>query len=747
MIETMLEAALRSLILALAVWSGLRVFRVRNVVAQKAAWGLVLATALLMPFLAPQLARLLPAETSLRLPLGTAIPPAQVVPAHLARVQFERAEPDPVQPATPVRESTVLDRGMLKKRAAAASPQLTELAAPAEIAPSLNITSAVIAKDDGVTPVAARSATPAQASVSVSVVLLAAALYLVIAGALLFRLLCGLVRALHLLFTAESIPSDVSTSGVPLRVSGAISSPVTIGSAVVLPADYIEWDADKLRIVVAHERSHIRQGDFYLQFLAGLYAALVWFSPLGWWLKRELSDLAETISDRAGLEQAASTTAYAQILLEFAAAPRTAVLGVAMARTGSLSRRIERLLNDNAFRQAFGGGRRRALIAVLLVPIALFVTTALVRVQAAQDAQPAPAAQPGPAAQPVIAAQPAPQAKPSPAHPADAAPATLDADSSDDEMPKVIVIPRIPRVVVPPIPPISVVVPRIPPIPAITIPKIVIPPMPPADRLALNARMLAQLQNMAIASGLSSSTAVTNARLLALLQDSDSRTARRGFSYRNMIDGDSYAIIRGDHADTMTFSGDMHTVDIDKARKLAHGDFLWFEHDDKQYFIDDPATLAQIEAMYKPIEELGKKQEDLGRQQEELGKQQEALGEQQEQVSLPAPDVQKEMAEIDGAMAKLKAKMGQNVTQDELGDLQSKLGDLQGKLGDLQGRIGEKQGELGAQQGRLGEQQGRLGAEQGRLGAEQGRLSMEADRKVHSIIDESLRNGKAHAIN
>ena len=50
------------------------------------------------------------------------------------------------------------------------------------------------------------------------------------------------------------------------------------------------------------KRSHVRQRDFYLQLLAGLYAALFWFSPLGWWLKRKLSDLGEAISDRAGLE-------------------------------------------------------------------------------------------------------------------------------------------------------------------------------------------------------------------------------------------------------------------------------------------------------------------------------------------------------------------------------------------------------------------------------------------------------------
>ena len=74
-----------------------------------------------------------------------------------------------------------------------------------------------------------------------------------------------------------------------------------------------------------------------------------------------------------------------------------------MARPGSLSRRIERLLNDNSFRQCFAGGRR-ALLAVALVPLALFASTALVRVQAAADAQSPSAAQ---AAAPTVVAVPA----------------------------------------------------------------------------------------------------------------------------------------------------------------------------------------------------------------------------------------------------------------------------------------------------------------------------------------------------
>ena len=210
-------------------------------------------------------------------------------------------------------------------------------------------------------------------------------LYVAVAAVLVLRLACGLVAALRLLKTAKPIALDaqiLQSASLRLLCSARVASPVTICSSIVLPGDWASWDSEKLRIVLAHERSHIRQGDFYIQLLAGVYAAAVWFSPLGWWLKRTLSDLAEAISDRAGLEEAADRTSYAQILLEFAAAPRPTLIGVAMARSGSISRRIERFLNDVSFRQAFAG-TPRALVALAVVPVALFAATALVRVEAA----------------------------------------------------------------------------------------------------------------------------------------------------------------------------------------------------------------------------------------------------------------------------------------------------------------------------------------------------------------------------
>jgi beta-lactamase regulating signal transducer with metallopeptidase domain len=709
MIPTLIEAALRSLLLACAVWAGLRVFRVRNVVAQKAAWGLVLCSALLMPLIAPMAARVLPVGATWTLPTEPAPTATTVKPPVAARSQDET-----VHAAPPMTRP----RHIAKPPAGHPIDSFESAAAPVETKQSQVVSSVYTGE-----PVSTMGAPVVEKHAARSLASAGWIVYLAVACILFLRLLHGLVSALDLLFTAESMSASerAALGGLRVRSSRAIASPVTIGSTIILPATYADWDADKLRIVVAHERSHIRQGDFYLQLLAAFYASLVWFSPLGWWLKRELSDLAETISDRAGLEEAASTTSYAQILLEFAAAPRPTVLGVAMARPGSLSRRVERLLNDHAFRQAFAGGRRRAIVAVLLVPVALFAATAFIRVQAAQDAQTAPAATPAIATQPASSAQVAETAEGAAnPEPADAEEPAIEVGENAALAPKSI-DPVLPLKPTGPLAPIA-------------------PATPSRAVLAISAPMAPE-------SSLSL-TAPGSIQLYASAQEErDSRGARHNRSYIYSVNGSSYALISGDHTESMNFSGDIHTTEIDKVRKMAHGDFLWFARDDKQYYVDDPATIAQIEAMYKPMEELGKQQEALGRQQEELGKQQEGLGRQQEQASIPTPDMRKEMEELTQTMAKLQAKIGQNVTQQELSELQDKLGDLQGMLGELQGQIGSKQGEFGAQQGKLGEEQGRLGAQQGKLGEEQGRIGREADRKVRSIIDQSLENGKAHPVN
>ena len=360
MTSLVIEAALRSLLLALAVWTALRLLRVRNVFAEKVAWTLVLAAAVVMPLMLT----LVPHWPGLPMP-------RLVLPANLAHEPASGAGSSSPFIATKTAAvysgSSAIAFDSAQHRAAS----LSRAAGPF-FAKNLTLSSSEAARR------------LSSSTVPFSIAQGAAGLYLLVAAALCLRLLFGLATTLRLWHAAAPISAPLPhfAEGLRLRASAHLATPVTVGSGVLLPAEYLDWKEEKLRIVLAHEQSHVRQGDFYLQLLASLYTALLWPSPLGWWLKRKLSDLSEAIGDRSGLQEAASRTSYARVLLEFAAAPRPTVIGVAMACPSSLSRRMERLLNDSSFRQAFAGGRR-TLLAALLAPTVLFAFTALVRVQAA----------------------------------------------------------------------------------------------------------------------------------------------------------------------------------------------------------------------------------------------------------------------------------------------------------------------------------------------------------------------------
>jgi hypothetical protein len=747
MILALVEAALRALVMALAVGAGLRVFRVSNVVAQKAAWGLVLLCAVAVPLVMRW--QILPPSMAIKIPALSRRSEMRIPPAESATLsstedlsaasQTSLESPRAAKPSAGARKSLAAIAGHkanvaapardLEARSAAAIPPAA-FASFREGAPAIQLQAAsesFSSRIRGWATLGLRIAAK-----------LAVAAYLAVCLVLLIRMAYGLDLAMTLWQKAEVFvpyPQDDPGYGLRMRFSRAVSSPVTIGSGVLLPYECLEWDARKLRIVLAHERAHIRQGDFYLQLLAGLYTAVFWFSPLGWWLKRKLTDLGEVISDRAGLDEAASSASYAQVLLEFAALPRPTAIGVAMARSTNLSQRIERLLNETSFRQAFAGGRRRVLLAVLLVPVSLVVATSLIRVEAATGQQAAPASAP-PVAAPSPASAPAPS-MPNPVGEAAPPLATQEAPADAPSPPATAPMAQAPAM--PPMPPM--------PAPdAMPAPQVVpeMPPMPPssyygeiihdsteaAARALAYARASAKYAQDAVAASADKSHAYSIAK------------GRYSYSYSNR-DGDTMAIVTGNG--NVSGSGEFGKQ-FSEMRKQVHGDFLYYEHQGHAYVIDDPALVAKAKALYAPIDELGRQQEALGKKQEELGRRQEEMGRKQEQASVPTPDISKEMAELNAAVAKLEAKKGSTVTEDDLSDIEGKIGDIQGRLGELQGKMGEQMGRLGDMQGKLGEEQGKLGEEQGRLGEQQGKLAEEADRKLKLMFEENLRNGKAKPV-
>lgn len=167
-----------------------------------------------------------------------------------------------------------------------------------------------------------------------------------IAVVLVLRHSLGVMRWLRVQRAAEPVASSFF-AGLDIRATGAVSSPATVFSTILVPVDFESWPPQIQRAVVAHESAHVANKDFYVQWLAQLHRCVFWFSPLAWWLANRLALLSEHISDDAALQETRERTAYAEVLLGFAA--RRAVGNeqlVSMARAQTLRSRIDRILSD-----------------------------------------------------------------------------------------------------------------------------------------------------------------------------------------------------------------------------------------------------------------------------------------------------------------------------------------------------------------------------------------------------------------
>ena len=723
------EAVLRALIAACVLGALLRLLRVRNVPAQKAAWGLVLVAAISMPLMMRW--QWLPSWAAVKLPTASwtrIAAPAPIAakssPAPVA--QFEERQTN----ARPVASEENYDLPAISD-----SDFSAPVSAPAQATPS-------------VVPVPPTPINkPAAKNLLGRLFSFAWLLYLAVGAALVLRLLFALAASIRLWLGATPLnmpPAPEFPHRIDIRSSRRIASPVNIGSSILLPANYITWDDEKLRVVLAHEYAHIRQRDYYLQLLAGLYAAVTWFSPLGWWLKRKLSELAEAISDHAGLEAAASPAAYAELLLEFAALPRPTLSGVAMARSTNLSQRIERLLNESSFRQTFAGGRR--VLVSLMVPAVLVTAVSLVRVQAAAiPGQPSTVSSQPAAPQaaktvteqlpssPAITVQsnhnsvqlavagsgPVPQDAAPQASPASAAAPVPSAAPQENPAPQAPVAPQENPAPSAPVGPHDHIDVHVPPVHV----HVDMPPMPPMPPMA-----------------------------------------KFKFDFRS--DETTYAVI-GDPGTKTQFHGDWDVnrgEEVEKARKMAQGHFILFRNDGKSYIIDDPTIVNQVEAMDKALQTQSEQMRALSKQMRDAVEPfRDQMHDQQQQErdaerkaretasEIPTPDISKEMAELNAAVAALQAKQGGTISREQLGEIERKIAEVQRRVIDAQIRMTVKvdfdMSKFDEARSKFSEQQSQFSAQMGQLGSQIGQTARENNEKIKSIVNDSLSNGKARPVN
>lgn len=240
----------------------------------------------------------------------------------------------------------------------------------------------------------------------------AIALYGLTAFVLLLRLGAGLAASKGLLRRSQATGRIIE--GIEIRTSKRVAAPVALGNgrrAILLPADWPEWDGAKLEAVVAHERSHIQRYDPEVQLLSAVHRALLWFSPPAWWLHRRIVQLAEEASDDAAIAVSRDRARYAEVVLEFVqrGVRGATPAGVPVARYGRPDLRIHRILDGTSLSR---GVTRGSVAAILALGFPLAYVAASARPQRMPAVPAAEAVREAAQTPPASESRPVPSAKP-----------------------------------------------------------------------------------------------------------------------------------------------------------------------------------------------------------------------------------------------------------------------------------------------------------------------------------------------
>jgi beta-lactamase regulating signal transducer with metallopeptidase domain len=259
------------------------------------------------------------------------------------------------------------------------------------------------------------------------------AVWALIAGVLLARIVASHARMSHVL--AESSPaSQVWTAlvdarrpergirrAVRVRVSDALNVPAIAGvlrPTLLLPSDADAWDADTRSSVVLHELAHVARWDGLAQLAGQMACAIYWFIPLAWHGAQRAAALRERASDDEVLRAGVPPSTYAQRLLDLVRGPAAVDLmpaTMAMARPSRMRERVVAILDPLARRE---GVTMRTAVAAVILSTGAIAAIAAAAPQPSETlilnppplavAEAAPVPLPSPAPSPVPSVTPAP---------------------------------------------------------------------------------------------------------------------------------------------------------------------------------------------------------------------------------------------------------------------------------------------------------------------------------------------------
>lgn len=372
------EPAARSLALGCLAAIGLAAFRVKRVPLRLLVWTTTLYAALAMPFLGVVLPRM-----TVRVPAQTASIAQSA--AHSFARSFRRGDMTAMASTKAGANAERETSGRLRPTA----PQPFSDQGrrdPSKLRASVSYRQAGLAKSAAHDSDSAKLGAPVlRKGLSISWIAVGLGIYLAVTGLFFARLVVGMFFSWRLERASEEIHEREAIRLVRMRAcmgglestprlaeTKVLSVPATLGvlhPVILLPTDWREWDEAKMDAILAHEVSHVARRDALTQRLSLIHRAIFWFSPLAWWIDRQITELAEEASDEAALAGGADQARYAETLLGFfaeleAAPGRIHWEGISMANGCRAERRVERILSWK------GSYSMKKWLAVMIVAVA-----------------------------------------------------------------------------------------------------------------------------------------------------------------------------------------------------------------------------------------------------------------------------------------------------------------------------------------------------------------------------------------
>jgi len=208
----------------------------------------------------------------------------------------------------------------------------------------------------------------------------------------LWRLTCRSSRITegNLLESVKRIASSLSVHrSVRVYLSCDRHIPMTWGvfrSHLLLPADAVGWDGERLQAVLAHELAHVKRWDCQTQLLAQIACALHWLDPLAWFALWRISLERERACDDTALASGIVAADYAEHLIGVISGLSRQELAsytaLAMARPSRLAARLSVLLDEKLNRRNVTS---RVVLTTVSVLTALILTISMLRAAGPPD--------------------------------------------------------------------------------------------------------------------------------------------------------------------------------------------------------------------------------------------------------------------------------------------------------------------------------------------------------------------------